>query len=58
MKYFRITIKCSEDTLKLWRKYVILSESKDYEDALIKLLRDSGWLSKIRAVDLIQKDMF
>ena len=57
MKDSRITIKCSSYTARLWKKYVALSESRDFEEALLNLLRESGWLSKLKATEVIQKEL-
>lgn len=53
----RIVIRCNTRTRELWRKYVAHSGARDAEEALIKLLEYSGWLSKLRAFEFIEKDV-
>ncbi len=55
MKDERIVIRCSKETLRVWRTYKALAEVKDSEEALLKLLKDSGWLTKVELVDMIKK---
>ena len=50
MKNGVIKIRCSEETKEFWKLYVSLSGSRDAEEALLKLLKDSGWLNKVKFV--------
>ena len=57
MKEDKIIIRCSKETKELWKHYVTISESKDYEEALIELLKKSGWLNKIEFIIKYKKGM-
>ena len=52
MKTERLVIRCRKETRDLFRKVAALMGAADYEDALLRLIRDSGWLEKVRIIEL------
>lgn len=55
MKTERLVIRCRKETKDLFRKVVALMGATDYEDALLRLVRDSGWLERLRLLELHKK---
>ena len=53
----RLVIRCTPSTIEMWRRYILLSGVKDYEEGLRRLLEDSGWAARVRALEIFQKEI-
>lgn len=53
-----IKIRCSEETLRIWKAYVAMSGHRTYEEALIDLLKKTGWFNAVKTAQMVRSTVF
>lgn len=53
-----LKIRCTKETIELWKAYVAMSGHRNYEEALIDLLKKTGWLDIIKTARELKGRVF